>query len=1584
MKIYDVLSDSIRTALICAGIVTCVVTAASAQDPVFDAKGFDSQRGTFSQLPFEHIDPLTGNLILTFTDLVLPGNAGFDLRIQRTYNSKIYKDYPVAENAREDSWAGLGWTLHFGRVLNWSPSASGPPVIEMADGSQHPTFHHISPPSGCYDCYITREYWIYDKNSYTLTLPNGMRYTFNHVGTAQFKPTPINGVELAMYATNISDPFGNDIDISYFSDPSDAVSSVTQHVGSQTRTVTFTVTSSAMKSLSTMTYLGRTWTYTQINHGQYADINLLTAVDPPLGLQWSFEYKTTGPGYHELIRLHTPNGGQIDYQYAHTTQYIGSPQVVQTMSLTQRTVSGRDVVSGTWTYAYAQGSAMNQTVITGPCGDTVTHSFQGVGNYTSMGDAWRVGLPLSTAISAGGTTLQTEQLTWTASVAISADDQTIGYNGDINIYVPLQTIRTVTRGPVTLTTTNSYNSNNFNDYGRPWQTTENGQLQRTTTRTFQYGFSSYIVDKIASETVNVSGESFTKSYTYSSATGFTLSESVYGVATTFVPTSQGDVASSTNARSKTTSYQYQWGRTSSEQTPEYTITRSINSDGTVASETRRGFTTSFVYDTLGRLTQTTPSIGTVTTTTYDNSAGTYVRTTRGSSVVTTYLNGFGSKSSTENSLGIKIDIGYDACGRTTYESYPYTTANIGTTYTYDGLSRITRQTHPDSQFVSISYNGLNVTVTDENGRQTTQVRQAFGDPGDARMTSITDASNQATTYSYNALGSLTAVSQPGVSARSWAYNSKNQLISETHPESGQTTYQRDPVGNMSTRTDQNSQTTSYTYDDNDRLTFINHPGSTTDDVTIAYDASDNRTQVSNGFVASTMHYDAVNRLLDRIDVIDGRSFTTTYTYYPNDNLQTIVYPSGQTAAYTYDAESRITTVTNGGSTTYADQFTYHPSGAITSYRAGNGLVHTQTFDNRYRVSSLNAGGALSLTYGYDPVSNVSAITDSRPGMNQTFGYDSLDRLTSVSGWSAGTYSYDGRGNRLSKTGPNATTYNYNASTNRLISANGAQAESLGYDQNGNVTSDGSGSYTYTPDNMLETATVAGVATTYRYDGDNLRALKSTAGSNGSFFVHGPGGQLLSEYARLCGQARRERDYIYAGGRLVASLKYPDPVPTASVTTASSRPEYTVTAPIAVTVTTPTGEALACPATIQYATTNGTAISGADYGALSGTLSFAAGTLSGTTQTVNVSLTNDGLDEDNETFTLVLANPSAAVLGQATHTVTIEDSDSPPTITISDVTVVEGDNTGNATFTLTLSSASGRSLSVDYQTNNGNAYAGTDYSSSAGTITFAPGVTTRELSVPTIGDTVEESEENFWVYLQNGVNVVIVDTQGWATIADDDARPIASIYDVTVGEGSSGTTNASFTVNLSFASQRTITVNFATSNTTAIAGHDYVAYSGIATFAPGVTTQPIAVSVLGDTIVENTETFSMNLSNPVWATISDAQGIGTITNDDGFTDPTLQATITAVRVAHVNELRSNINAVRALYGLSAFAWTDATLAPGATVKGLHLTEMRSALNTVYQAAGLTPPTYTDPSITPGATIIRAVHINELRAAILAVP
>src|SRR5207244_875595 len=114
---------------------------------------------------------------------------------------------------------------------------------------------------------------------------------------------------------------------------------------------------------------------------------------------------------------------------------------------------------------------------------------------------------------------------------------------------------------------------------------------------------------------------------------------------------------------------------------------------------------------------------------------------------------------------------------------------------------------------------------------------------------------------------------------------------------------------------------------------------------------------------------------------------------------------------------------------------------------------------------------------------------------------------------------------------------------------------------------------------------------------------------------------------------------------------------------------------------------------------------------------------------------------------------------------------------------------------------------------------------------------------------------------------------------NDAAPTLSINDVSVTEGDSGSTPATFTVSLSAASSFTVTVNYATADNTANAGSDYQSTSGTLTFNPGETAKPVTVLVNGDTTFEQNETFFVNLTSPTNATISDAQGQGTITNDD---------------------------------------------------------------------------------------------------------
>ena len=211
-------------------------------------------------------------------------------------------------------------------------------------------------------------------------------------------------------------------------------------------------------------------------------------------------------------------------------------------------------------------------------------------------------------------------------------------------------------------------------------------------------------------------------------------------------------------------------------------------------------------------------------------------------------------------------------------------------------------------------------------------------------------------------------------------------------------------------------------------------------------------------------------------------------------------------------------------------------------------------------------------------------------------------------------------------------------------------------------------------------------------------------------------------------------------------------------------------------------------------------------------------------------------------------------------------------------------TVSATYTVSLSAASGRPVSIDFATADGTATAPADYQSGSGTLSFAPGQTTRQITVLVNGDLLDEIDETYFVNLSNPTNVTISDNQGLGTITDDDLPPALSVNDVTVTEGDAGTVDATFTVSVDTPSGRTVTVDYATADGTAHAPGDYQSRDGTLTFAAGQTSRTITVLVNGDTVDENNETYTLDLSSPTNATISDGVGIGSIVDDDGL--PTL--------------------------------------------------------------------------------------------------
>jgi hypothetical protein len=226
-----------------------------------------------------------------------------------------------------------------------------------------------------------------------------------------------------------------------------------------------------------------------------------------------------------------------------------------------------------------------------------------------------------------------------------------------------------------------------------------------------------------------------------------------------------------------------------------------------------------------------------------------------------------------------------------------------------------------------------------------------------------------------------------------------------------------------------------------------------------------------------------------------------------------------------------------------------------------------------------------------------------------------------------------------------------------------------------------------------------------------------------------------------------------------------------------------TSPMAYTVT--LSAPVASGVTVKVNSANGTATAGADYAAtVDQTVTFAPN--STTAQTVSVAVTNDALDEDNETYTLTLSGINATgdvTLGAATATGTIEDDDALPTLSVANVTQAEGNAVNTLTFAVNLSPVSGRAVSFTRATVDGTAIStgpNADFVAIAGsTVTIPAGQTSVEIPVTINGDAVFEGDEQFTLSLTDIANANVGGTTiagsaasltATATLTEDDQQP----------------------------------------------------------------------------------------------------------------------------------------------------------------------------------------------------------------------
>jgi hypothetical protein len=235
------------------------------------------------------------------------------------------------------------------------------------------------------------------------------------------------------------------------------------------------------------------------------------------------------------------------------------------------------------------------------------------------------------------------------------------------------------------------------------------------------------------------------------------------------------------------------------------------------------------------------------------------------------------------------------------------------------------------------------------------------------------------------------------------------------------------------------------------------------------------------------------------------------------------------------------------------------------------------------------------------------------------------------------------------------------------------------------------------------------------------------------------------------------------GQATGAITNDDPTPSLTIADVTQAEGSSGSAAMTFTLrlSAPSGKDVA----VYFRTDDGTARAGSDYVSTYGFYHFAVGQAE---LAIAVPVLGDTRDEATETFGVRSFHPSNVVIADGQAVGTILDDDSPPTLTIGDVTQAEGRSGASYfVFTVTLSAATDLPVTVSFSTASGTARSGEDYVAAAGTVTFAPGQTTKTILIQVKGDRKKESHETFFVNLGGVSGAILGDRQGRGTIINDD-------------------------------------------------------------------------------------------------------------------------------------------------------------------------------------------------------------------------
>ena len=406
-----------------------------------------------------------------------------------------------------------------------------------------------------------------------------------------------------------------------------------------------------------------------------------------------------------------------------------------------------------------------------------------------------------------------------------------------------------------------------------------------------------------------------------------------------------------------------------------------------------------------------------------------------------------------------------------------------------------------------------------------------------------------TTYEYDLLSNLTKITDAYGNIRNFAYDTLSRLSSaeDLHATSDATygtwSYQYDDASNLTQRTDAKSQVVNYTYDDINRLLTEDYTGESGTEVTYTYDISSTTVGYLGTVFASSSNattsysYDSHGNITNEtLSVSTTTSYFTTKIYDLLGRVTNISYPDGADIKYTYNDAGFLETVEKkesgeGSFTDVITNFTYGASGLPTTINYQNGVTTTNTYDidQLYRLTnkltSISGNNLQNIAYTYDAVGNITQLTDtSNTSTSKTLilAYDNLYRLTSASTTTVATntsgyvqtYTYNLIGNITNKSDVGDYSYDGTDKANPHA-ATDINGTTYAYDDNGNLTSDGTRTITWNYNNWPTDVVISGATTSFTYDYQGNRIKKSTSTSSVTY---------INQFYEL--EGNKKRKYLY--------------------------------------------------------------------------------------------------------------------------------------------------------------------------------------------------------------------------------------------------------------------------------------------------------------------------------------------------------------------------------------------------------------------------------------------------------------------------